>query len=193
MAWCSWATADSFEPPSWHSLTYSTSLYYPSSSFWLSLPLFPGHPERKATITFHQRLSQYYSSVSSKQGRGYWSLCKRWVEIVERVLVCVCVCVVQLRAETTDRDHSVRPLQTVSQSFSEVWLPQATRHSFISIKFKPFEPVTFSLQVNPSTQPFVTESVQLVHFIKNEIFNCVIQFDLYSEVKRQALLYKQVE
>lgn len=112
---------------------------------------------------------------------------------MERVLVCVCVCVVQLRAETTDRDHSVRPLQTVSQSFSEVWLPQATRHSFISIKFKPFEPVTFSLQVNPSTQPFVTESVQLVHFIKNEIFNCVIQFDLYSEVKRQALLYKQVE
>ena len=33
----------------------------------------PRHPERETTITFHQRLSQYFPSTSSKQDRGYWS------------------------------------------------------------------------------------------------------------------------
>lgn len=118
-----------------HLVTLLSSFSTTSHTFLLP-PFFPGHPERETAITFHQRLCQYYSSISSKLDRGYWSLCKRRVEIVEGV--CVCVCVVQLRAETTDRQRenepSVWPLQSVSQSVCEVWLPEAMGHSFISIK-----------------------------------------------------------
>lgn len=108
-----------------HPLTYSPT---PLPPLILSLhpltPFSPGRPERETTITFHQRLSQYYSSTSSKRDGGYWSQSKRQVEIARecvcvRVCECVSVCVVQQRAETTDRDRESVQCGLHSQSDSQ--------------------------------------------------------------------------
>lgn len=139
-----------------HPLTYSPT---PLPPLILSLhpltPFSPGRPERETTITFHQRLSQYYSSTSSKRDGGYWSQSKRQVEIAREcvcVRVCECVC---SPAESRDnrqrqRECSVWPSQSVWQPVSEVWLPKAMSHSFISIL------LTFSLKkhcLSASGQP----------------------------------------
>lgn len=70
------------------SVFFSTLL---CTSFVHCLLLFPWQAERETTITFHQRLHQYYSSTSSKWNWGYWSLGKRRVEEEEGVCrLCVC-------------------------------------------------------------------------------------------------------
>lgn len=120
--------------------------YFPFTSF------FPGHPERETTITFHQRLSQYYSSISSKWDKGYWSLHKRRVEIVEGVCVCSPAVSRDNRQRQSEREKGGECSVWPSQTVCEVWQPEATSHSFISIK------LTFYLKHLPALKSITSLS-----------------------------------
>lgn len=102
------------------------------SSFLHCLSLYLSFPNSSGKWN-HKNISPETQSIlfltSSKQNRGYWSLSERLLEILS-----VCVYVDQLRNHRRGRrECSLQPLQPVWQSASEVWLPKAMSHSFISI------------------------------------------------------------